>query len=343
MKKILLINQGNTENLGDIAIKEASERIFRNLGYDVDFVGYGQIKKKEMPSLNSLENKSSRKNIPNFLKWLLKFHWDVSKAYKKIKNEKYEFVVIGGGQLLKTKSVFNYVLMSWCFFLNGKKIYLLGVGADDKFSYIEKLTYKYSFKKIKEIYVRDKDSIKTLKTITEKQINYFPDFVMSEENIKSDEISNTHTTVMIYNYETLKKHFFYNKTKKEYYDEWIELIDSNKLKQNLVKFAYSASEDKIETKFFISYINNRFNLNIEFKENCETLNSFKKVLSSTGVLISGRMHGLIIGKKSGCKILPYIVSKKLETFSKEYVEIPHNFELSKKEIERNIDKLFKIL
>ena len=44
MKKILILNQGNTENYGDIAIKSVLDKFF-STKYDIDFIPYWDEKK----------------------------------------------------------------------------------------------------------------------------------------------------------------------------------------------------------------------------------------------------------------------------------------------------------
>lgn len=349
MGKILLINQGKSDNLGDKAIKETAIKLLTELGHEVEFAGYAQCKEQNINEI--LTNNSSnfsiklKNRMPSIIKWLLKYHWEILKEFKEKKEKKYECIVIGGGQLLKKNSVFPFCLLTWIYLLRKNKqknIFLVGVGIDQNENYFEKNIYKILFKKIKGIYVRDEDSREYLKKNYNINSQYIPDLVFSHSRyIKNQENQNkNYLTIMIFDFVTLTHHFGKKITREEYYNQWVELIRKN-IQDNLeIVLTYTTIEDKIETDLFKKYLDETLEVKTKIKE-VNTLEDLERVLQKSKIVISGRMHGLILAYNYECKLIPYIVSQKLESFNNNYLLKDKTKNEMEKDILTSLKNIFK--
>lgn len=75
-------------------------------------------------------------------------------------------------------------------------------------------------------------------------------------------------------------------------------------------------------------------------KNTDSLEKFTLLLEKTELVISGRMHGMILAYNYDCKILPYLVSDKISFFKEEYLDK----KIIKQDLENEIiNKLKEIL
>lgn len=347
MKRALIINQGKSENLGDKAINISLSNILEEKGYYVDSVGFSQMEEQNMLNMGNNWGSGTRSLIKNYtpfwIVWLLKYRKKIKMEFSKLQHNKYDLVVIGGGQLIKTKCVFVYILLTWIRILKSKldcPILLVGVGADTKYSSIERQIYKTILPKFNGIYVRDKKSQDTF----EKQFNIntklIPDLVFTYNkyypnlNLECKDIF----LVMIYDYNTLKNHFKNKIEREDYYKEWENLIIKNIDNKSKVILAYTSIGDKNESNRFAEYL--RENTDIQFQLiNTDELDDFVQVLMQTKKVLTGRMHGMILAMNYNCDIIPYVVSPKITSFIEDYVKTNKKIEQYCLEIEKTIDEI----
>ncbi|SJN37852.1 hypothetical protein FM115_07650 [Marinilactibacillus psychrotolerans 42ea] len=346
MKKVLLINQGKTENLGDKAINVIFRDILIENDCEVDLAGFAQTKEQSMSNMpiNSIYNIHSyiKKFVPTFFIWLFKYRKKIKDEFMHIsKGKKYDLVIIGGGQLIKTKGVFVYTLLTWYNTLRKHlecPIVIAGVGADTNYTVVEKQIYQKLLPKFDSIYVRDNKSKKILHDIFNINAKYIPDIVFAFSKFYPNNRTKTKNKllVMIFDYMTLKKHFGTEYTKEEYYSNWVNIIKENMEPELDIVLGYTTIGDKIETVNFSSYL--KKNTDIKFTVlNTDEVGNFVEVLKTTKKLVSGRMHGMLLGMNHECEIIPYIVSPKIEIFNKEWIES----KIDLKEINNKIDNKIK--
>lgn len=353
MKNILLINQGNTENLGDKTINIVFQRLIEEYGYNVDFVGFAKTDEQFMDEMN-YESKSSLKSyikllVPSVIVWLFKYRKLINSEFDIIKDRRYDLVIIGGGQLIKTKNVFVYTLFTWINILNKNMscpIALVGVGSDEKYSIIEKLLYKKTLKKVNEIYVRDGESRITLKKEFNVNSKSIPDIVFAYSRFFPTKINfskKNKLLVMIYDYKALKKNFETEfNTIDKYFLYWKSLIEKN-LEENLkIVLAYTTIGDKKTTYKFKKYLEKNTEIQCEIR-NTDRLDDLANVLITTKTLISGRMHGMLLGLNYHCEIVPYVLSPKIKVFKKEYLDKELNIKQINKEIDKSIEELMSYI
>ena len=113
MCRILLVNEGFSDNLGDQAIRESAEYILGDLGCVVEFSDYTRT--VSAPIKISREKKNGK--LPVVFKSILpiKVRWCLKNIFRIVRQVKgnYDIVVIGGGQLLAPNSKFTMALFVW--------------------------------------------------------------------------------------------------------------------------------------------------------------------------------------------------------------------------------------
>ncbi|MDN6735969.1 MAG: hypothetical protein L0L78_10160, partial [Tetragenococcus koreensis] len=65
-------------------------------------------------------------------------------------------------------------------------------------------------------------------------------------------------------------------------------------------------------------------------------------LKTTKILISGRMHGMILGLYHNCIIVPYIVSPKVKAFKEEWLKSDINYKSILKKQEKVIKQILNV-
>ncbi|MHA6261266.1 polysaccharide pyruvyl transferase family protein [Sporosarcina sp. CAU 1771] len=357
MKKVLLINQGKSnENLGDKAIAEIFQKVLIENECLVELAGFSQTKVVSMSNIDVNSRNSNReklrsklkKYIPSFFVWLLKYKAMIKKEFDDVtKNNTYDIVIIGGGQLLKSKSVFVYALLSWYQLLRKNlkcPIVIAGVGADTNFSKLETIIYKYILTKVDDIYVRDLRSINILKDKFNVDAKYFPDIVLYDLNIKDVDVSKytrNKLLVSVFAYNSYVNNVGIGISKLEYYRLWLNLINEN-MEENLeIILGYTAIGDKKETLDFANYLKENTSFNFIIVNNDE-LPHYIETLKNTKKMISGRMHGMLLGLNYGCEVIPFVVSPKVETFKREWIDSNIDVEKIRNDIRQSINNILKL-
>ena len=167
MKKVLIINQGFTQNIGDKAISFALKRFFEEKGYTVITAGYAYSYRKrdisEPKDKCLIDNKEdSNTTLSQMCKFLKEIKENllnnsigqllsyIKISRKRLKNhinevsDEYDLAIIGGGQLIKNNNLFPFAFKDWSRFLinHANKIAVVGVGVNPNFSNLEKFIYK---------------------------------------------------------------------------------------------------------------------------------------------------------------------------------------------------------
>jgi polysaccharide pyruvyl transferase WcaK-like protein len=347
-KHVLIINQGKSENLGDKVINIILQDILKDNNCEFECAGFTQCSEQNMAFMTEGMKRDIRSSVsrllPSIFLWFIKYYWNIKNEFIRVsKKRKYDLVIIGGGQLIKTKCVFPYALLSWYGLI--KKylkcpIILLAVGVDDKFSMVEKLLYKKILPGFSDIYVRDHKSkqilflefginTKYIPDVAFSYSKYYPLLFQEERNI---------ILLMIYNYDTVKYNFGMGYSIEEYYKSWEELLMSNITPDSKIVLAYTTIDDKKETTKFAQYLKekSKVEFTILFSDN---LDKFVSILIKTEKVISGRMHALILGMNYGCAPIPYIISSKIGTFKKEWIDTVVDINLTRRKINDTIREL----
>lgn len=348
MKNILLINEGGLGNLGDEAIRRIMERILQDAGCSVDWVGFsGQRKSRPIATIRpeqvseGLGRRIVKKVLPVELRWLLR-NWVRFLRY--FRKNKYDLILIGGGQLVQSNGLFGLAMFMWVYLfkkLHKKKVILVAVGARKSYTAFDTCLYRKSLRAVDSIYVRDRDSASVLKDIFGVSAKLIPDVAFYIDKI--------------YEYQTRKEkrvlfcpltYEFYRRRnpdtaldKYEYLQYWQNKV-LEYLKDNYqVKLFYTSKHTEMSIVGELKQgLYDEHGIDIEVLD-INTLEVLTREIAKTEVVVSGRMHALIIGYVYGCKLIPYVVSEKIKTFEEEYINSDRRLEEIQERITNTIKEI----
>jgi polysaccharide pyruvyl transferase WcaK-like protein len=337
MKKntILLINEGLSDNFGDQAIKESMSFLIKKTGFNVIFQDLTRNKNKYRHQYDIEIDKNKR----TFLMPLKSMAWKMLWVVKNLKRitftsmRKYDAVVIGGGQLLLSNGIFPLALLLWVALLkfrNNKNIVLFSVGMQGEYTGIQRWVFSYILKNIEYVYVRDALSKEILEKVFSKksELTYDSAFIY-------DSVYKIRQTKEVYKYLIgIVDYEIYcqydakiNNTKLSRYDYFKTWVAHANKGNDLDKVAliYATAEDRRECIKFKDYIKEYYNTDIDILENANQ-KEFLKNLELGEIIVSGRMHSLILSLVLRKKILPYIISEKIQAFLR---VVEKNFDIQK--------------
>ena len=114
---VLIINQNKSDNIGDKLLSKMLCERLNNLGVQTKELGFAQTTEQNVTYEKANNTRhflnSVKKKCPVLIKYLLNFGPKLREQQKKVKMTEYQAIVIGGGQLIKHKSVFLYCLIYW--------------------------------------------------------------------------------------------------------------------------------------------------------------------------------------------------------------------------------------
>lgn len=358
--KIVLINEGFSDNLGDKAIKLTLERILEEEVTELKFEGYSCSREKTILIDNSNEAGIIKRKIKkilekkNFLTRNIKKIIIIMlqrKEQKRIRNlvfanQKTDLFIIGGGQLIQSNGTFPFVFKNWVNEIKSKtdaKVIVLGVGIGKNFTSDDIGKLRESINKIDKFYLRDESSLKILQKYFQRNGEIIPDVVfgIDTNTCNSNYIDSNIVSLGIIEQRVYKK---FNKplSSYDYYNWWYDRILFYQNLNKRVKLIYTTQNDYHETLKFIKYLNEK-SVRVELCK-ITNLTELIDVINKSEIIISGRMHALILAAVLGKKIIPYNFSPKIDTFIKENLIkekngeffIPENRVKTKKQVIKNI-------
>lgn len=316
----MLVNRGCCNNLGDQAINETFT-LFLKRNYEVNVHDIDYTSRSTEPD-ELKKSKTFKAGIKEFIKPLLplNFIWFVlnfSRINKCFVTLKPDLVVIGGGQLL-LPGRFSIASFLWVFLarFHDTKIVFSNVGIGGRFGFIEKMFITYAIKNCDGVNARDKCSLDRISQLSKgsTKVILSDDIVFSssvpriQKEVPADRVLLSIPSLDVYN--------TYNKevSRSKYYKVWVDFLSEHSIDLDYCALIYTTSEDYFETIQFYRYILKKFNKRL-MVEDYDDLNGFELTLNNAGVVVSGRMHALILAYNRGCKIITFPISNKLITFS----------------------------
>jgi len=320
-KKILLINEGLSDNFGDQIIKESMSYLITRVGYEAEFQDLTRHKTSYHHKYDDVDVSAIKSTFLSPLKalawkvfWILKNAKRISRAAL---NE-YEAIVIGGGQLLLANGIFPLALVAWISLLrirNKKNIALFSVGLQGSYGKFHRYIFMYIFNNVTSIYVRDELSKDILQRVFNK-----PSVVTYDSAFIYNNVYQVKQTPPKYQYligvVDYRVYCLYANsdplTRHEYFETWVahlgDAVDFGK-----TALIYATAEDRSECLNFKNFINKYYHVELDILENV-THNQFLDNLTLGDTVVSGRMHSLILALVSHKQILPYVISEKIEFF-----------------------------
>jgi len=198
--------------------------------------------------------------------------------------------------------------------------------------------YKYIFTRVVKIYVRDENSQSILKNIFNIDSSFVYDVAFIHNKI-TNVLSNGRKNILL-GVISFNVYNIYNKetaSKESFFETWVVLLKNNSINIKDVKLFYTTQSDRIASIEFKNYISNKYKIELELIET-NTKDKLVNILNQSKLVISARMHALILGLTYRSKIVTYPVSDKLIEFDKIFNE---NFDLRK--VQSNIEMKIKEL
>lgn len=360
--KILLVNQGHTDNLGDKAISKIMTyyltEVFNNTVISAPFIAYektseiteNRIFANDKKNSNDFKyrkitwkqkfNRICAKLLPESIVYIIKEKKAISKFldnYKQI-----DAVIIGGGELIKNHHPFTYAFLMWINCVKKKykcPIAIWGVSSDEKFSFGGKVIYRYAIKNSSYIGVRDLKTKEIIKNLYKVDAEYSPDIVFEYNHIFEQKIEPSRDVLFFLNsYEEVKLAY---STETNYFSQFVKNIPPT---HKLLRVGFVTQDDYFEAIRFCEYLVNKlkYDKNIVVLEKTFSVSELVNVIAQCGTVISGRMHPMILGLQFGKKIIPIPVKKKLEIFEEEWKEVEIGTEIYSI-IESHFEKMINVL
>ncbi|MCB0456603.1 MAG: polysaccharide pyruvyl transferase family protein [Flavobacteriaceae bacterium] len=335
MKKVLIINEGYSDNFGDQAIKKAMVSLFQDRRFEADFLYFSKPSVQHLPSYRYANHVTKGASKPSKLKGLLYvLYWlriNKNIVASKLKENQYDMVVFGGGQLINTSGkIYPSAFATSLFWItkfikkhSNAAVYLIAVGCANKFGYIEQYLYKKAIKKIDSIWVRDNFSNLALQEKFYRKAEVMPDiaFYKTKSHCLSEDKKENIALLGITSFQEV--FLKYNKenpvTREGYYDQlFLKVQEYQKKGYHLLLF-YTTLTDAAECKIFQQYVAEKHHLKINNAE-IENIQDLENYLLKANVVFSARMHALILGMKYRCHVEPYLISEKLKSFNADYIQ-----------------------
>lgn len=318
-KKILLINQGNTKNIGDNAIFLVIQKYFLIKGIDFQHFWDEELVYKLLWKIKSL-----RKLIIFSMK--VPFIIDLfnkMRIKKAISGNEYEAVIIGGGELICAHHGFNSSMKCWTDYFVKKKvnIYLIGVSGDLNMRSYSQKRYENALKKCTSIFVRDSYTLNICKNHYWLNAKIFPDVVFSLNKVLNftNEYKKEDIILFIpiaFNDEVICG---LNVTNESDYFAYLEKLLMDNYISNYKIMLLSTTKNNYKTiDDFNDYMKSIYDSLSINKIRISSLEEFVDLAVKSKIVISGRMHAMIISILFNNKIISIPFKNKLEIFQDEY-------------------------
>lgn len=324
---VIIINQGQTDNLGDIAIGKTLKRELKEF-HPIELQFAPIVAKPMHTSISKIFELV--KLDSSYRRWIKKQLNQIS--------EPISAAIIGGGELLATNMNFNSAMKIWIEQLHKRKIpiFLWGIGGGYT-NPIYRVRYRLALKKVDEVCVRDAYSKQVVEQCYGRTPLIYPDVVFlygkaQEVCGKNSKTKKVCCNVLSYEY---YKNAGGNKSKAEYFDEWKKMVDFYTDSNTIVLFSSTTNEDRKTTEEF----SKKYDWRESYLSFPNTVEEYWNQLEDVDYVISGRMHAMILAMQRGCICIPYAWKDKLEVFKREYCD--SNIELA--EVRRNVELGFATL
>jgi polysaccharide pyruvyl transferase WcaK-like protein len=341
---ILLINEGLSDNFGDQIIKESMTYLIKRLGFEVKFEDLTRYRQTHSHNYDTevIQKKESWISPVKAIVW--KILW-VVRNVKRItfaSAHKYDGIVIGGGQLLLSNGIFPLALLVWVTLLrvrNKRNIVLFSVGMQGQYGTIPKMVFSYIFRHIDSIYVRDEVSKEILTSVFNRKslLTYDSAFVYDRVYTASDTVKKYTHLLGIVDYRVYCQYAYDQPLSQiKYFESWIARLGDG-VDLSKVALIYATPEDRWESLKFKHYVSKYLQSEVEILEN-STHYEFLDNLGLGEVVVSGRMHSLILSLVLRKSILAYPISEKISSFM-DVIENEGDIDTIQKALLSDFDKI----
>lgn len=326
-KQVLLLNRKNTDNLGDQAINIAMKNLIEELGaecIDKDLSSY-RIDGIRLDKNKPQNPKASKRPVLSFIRgipfikkqlWITKHR----ELYRVLTEQQFDIVVIGGGELIQPNGTFPYALYWWTKqilrYQKKPKIVLFSVGVTSDWPEPEKKLILSTLENISEVYVRDENSAKNLKSIFKRDSKLVPDSVFINSLHKP--LGTDYVLYGLTNYERILKHLALYDSINEYFEvSYEEILKAKQEYKKEVLLFYTTQSDLYTCKEFQEFCLSKYNQLIEIAS-IATLEDLERYIKKASVVYSPRMHACILAKINSIPTQPICISQKIKSFESRY-------------------------
>lgn len=357
LKKVLIINEGFSSNLGDQAINQSATALMQQLGFETHFLFFSNPSIAALPHY-AYQNKNGASGssaifqiIPSGIKqWIIaaKYYLQMHKKISNALREKnYDYLLIGGGQLINSSNktlVSFFAIAMYCWVKGFKKncngkVVLAAVGASGNYGRMEKYLYKKALQQADKIWVRDAFSATVLQQEFQQSCNEVPDIAFYTQQVPAGSNGRDTALLGIYGYAEIKEAFG-NKypTTESYYSEWQQKLVQYQAQGYLVKLFYTTQHDAAETRSFQQYLQQQ-GITVDI-EPTNSLEALMAALSNAAIVYSARMHALILALQCGCRVELYPISQKLLSFGEKYLQQGKSMDAYRNELLQQFEHYF---
>ncbi|HBC8326735.1 polysaccharide pyruvyl transferase family protein [Escherichia coli] len=340
MKKLIIVNEVCSDNIGDHAINLGVLKILDEYNWEGESYGFDAekknvertIKKTKKESnfiliLKFIKNKTLKNNrIYKYSLWVFR---NCIRVLNITKQNKGQAIIIGGGQLIQSGGTFAIAMYIWTLFskLRNIDIYIIGVGCAEHFDRIDRFLFKRSLSRAKDILVREKSSVSKMKDFFDCDVRYIPDLAYAL--FKKDDFDHKKDNLAIIG---CTAYYVYMKninelglkdimTFEQYINTWVSIILDECNEHRVLLLSTTVEDAEFSRVVYNQISKNYAHLSgcIIIKDEVLPVREYIELLKTAKIVRSGRMHSLILGHISGCKCIPYYINKKIEHFSHEYL------------------------
>lgn len=323
MPRVLLINQGHTSNLGDVAINTVITTFLKN--HDIDVICRPFEERVEYFSFLPLPIRLFVGKCILHIEAIIDL-LNTLRIRRYLKTVSASAAVIGGGELLIGQHPgLNSAFFCWTRELHKRGIPIVVVGVSRDSTRHPRFDSRYiqALEKCSYISVRDHSTQNFLQDAFHiRDVQYAPDVVFSYRSIASEDTSVQYkrdlTLCVPMAYSVSLSTFLGVASEDEYFDYILRLITQHTSPTARVAFTTTTRED-VDTANRLARYATEHGLDARYID-APSLTSFIALLSKTQLVVSCRMHACILGLEYDCKVVPIPIFEKLSVFQKEYAD-----------------------
>lgn len=330
---MLLVNENGSDNIGDHAINEGLSTLLDQKGFTYDSAPF--LKKRIIKDVDIVAKQKTGvfatfKQLIMSIKVVYIFVWvfENKTRIKTLLNNDYDGVIIGGGQLILSGFAFPIAMYSWVKYAKhiGLPVYVAGVGCGESFLPIEVRLYKKALRQCNKVFVRDEASVIKLKQLFNIQSHCYPDFAFGLDALIKPKKYRSGIVAGMTDYEVFLRYKHEVDTPdcsnyQIYLMEWVERVISLLINNTEVVYLASTTIKDAECNIDLyQLLGERVENPIQLIDGVSSLIEYRELLADSRLIISGRMHSLILGKIENCQIEPWVISEKVNEFLTSYID-----------------------
>lgn len=319
MSRILLVNQGHTDNIGDQAINAVLTRFLTLQGHEVvhapyeDMVEYGRLPGR----LGDQAARVARHMPPLMDRWNKTRIGSILSVVGPI-----DAAVIGGGELLASTHLgFVSSFTTWCDMLHDRGIPVMVSGVSgDWTGGAASRHYARALRQCSYVSVRDRATQRMLLEHYGIHSAYAPDVVFSYGHLFGDVQD---TSSVRHNVLCIPVHFReaqFRDMGLQDEDAYVRYLGTTLRAEGqsaLVVVTSTLEGDSEYPRHIAKRLQTTGVLQCEARTGLD-LDQMVGLLKTSRIVVSARMHACILGAVYGCEILPIPYREKLRVFAKEY-------------------------